>query len=200
MATKYIKAIFDGGLKQYVPAPNQGYMCGDVTLQWGVDKFQDAVVPASTEVAYGEIVKITAYNEYGATIEPIVNADTAPKFAVVVNTQNGAKTFPAPYGGAVPSIPLSNVPLSIWVVGLGATPEKDQNGEIVVAYSGDDVVGTDLTGTALYTPKIASDTDGVNGTATKTSTNNLALGLVAVGKVFGTATGKMIRVRVGGKI
>ena len=79
--------------------------------------------------------------------------------------------------------------------------KKDQNGEIVVAYTGSSAVGVDLTGTALYTPKLLTDTNGVNGTATETSASNLALGCVAVGKVFGTATHKKIRMRIsGGKL
>lgn len=199
MANEYIKAIFDGGFPQYVPAPNKGFLPGDRTLLWGVDLIHDAMHEATDEIVYGQIVKITGYDASGAyKIAPIVNADSTPKFAVVLRTQNGAVGFPA-VGGSVPYKALPHIPLSVWVIGLGATPEKDQNGEVVLAYSGSEAVGTDLTGTALYTPKLSVDTTGVNGTATSTSASNLALGLVAMGEVFTLGTNKMIRARVGGK-
>jgi len=194
MAYQTIKAGFDAGLPRQLPLPNKGFSYGDRTMLWGVDKLHDATVVPNTIVAYGEIVKITGFNDRTALVAPIVNADTAPKFAVVVRTQDGARSME---DGRVWRAGDGKA-FTVWVVGLGATPEKDQNGEIVVAYSGASAIGVDLTGTALYTPKLASDTNFVNGTATETSTNNLALGLVAVGEVFGTATHKKIRVRIGG--
>ena len=197
MAYQTIKAGFEAGLSRQLPLPNEGYSYGDRTLLWGVDKLHDATVAPTDIVAYGEIVKITGFNDRNAIVAPIVNADTTPKFAVVVRTQDGARSME---DGRVWRAGNGKA-MTIWPIGLGATPEKDQNGEIVVAYTGASAVGVDLTGTALYTPKLASDTNGVNGTATETSTNNLALGCVAVGKVFGTATHKKIRMRIsGGKL
>lgn len=194
MAYQTIKAGFDAGVGQTLPLPNAGFSCGDRTLLWGVDKLQDATTVPTNILAYGEIVKITGFNDRTAIVEPIVNADTAPKFAIVVRTQDGTRSMDDPQ---VWRAGLGK-PFTIFPVGLGATPQLDQNGEIVVAYSGSSAIGTDLNGTALYTPKLASDTSFVNGTATETSTNNLALGLIAVGKVFGNTACKLIRVRISG--
>jgi len=202
MAVNYIKSIFDSPSKQYVPAPNTAFLPGERTLMWGVDKYHDAVTPEGVEVAYGEIVKITAFNDTGATVSGIVNADTAPNFAVVIKTENGAIGFPV-VAGAKPYTNLPHLPHTIWTLGTLSNPATDQNDEVVVAYSGSSAVGTDLTGQAVYTPKLASDTNGVNGTATETSTDNLKTPLVFVGKVFAPTsdeTKKCIRVRVGGKL
>lgn len=199
-ASRIFNAGYTAGLKQTLKAPNQNFLPGDVTKMWGVDKFISALPKIGSTVEYGEIVKITKSGDWGVTIDGLVSTDEAPQFAVVVKTYDALKNRDDEFAIR----PLKNVPLTVWPIGLGATPEKDQNGEIVVVYSGADAVGTDLTGTVLYTPILASDTTGVNGTATKTATNNLALGLEAVGKVFAptrSTSAKCIRVRVsGGKL
>lgn len=199
MASRIFTAGYASGLKQVVTSPNSLFLPGMVAKGWGVDKFITAVTPANKTVEYGEIVKITASGDYGVTVEGIVNADTTPQFAIVVRTQDGI----VERDGGIPYAPLKSVPLTVWPIGLGSAPEKDQNAELVVVYTGSDAVGTDLTGTALYTTKLADDSTNTNGTATKTSASNLALGLEAVGKVFAptnNATAKCVRVRIiGGK-
>lgn len=202
MANLYIKKIYEAPLVQYDKAPGTAYYPGENTLAWGIDKYHDALVAGDNEIVFGEIVKITGANEVGATIEPIVNADTAPNFAIVVKTQAGGIKFPAGKGQKIYT-QLKTLPFRIWPLGTAAAPTTDQNDWITVAYSGDKEVGEAITG-AVYTPKLASDTNGVNGTATDATAGNLRVSnLEFFGKVFSPVNNpalKCAKVRAGGKL
>lgn len=194
MASKIFASGYASGLKRRLAVPNESFLPGTFTGVWGVDKWISAKGDGTNE--YGELVKITDSDESGLTIASLETTDdNSVKYGIVVRTQDGVPSR----DDEIPYKPMAHIPLTVYPVGTYSTPAGDQNGSIVVVYTGSQDIGYDLDGVALYSNKAGSKL----GTVTDTSTSNIQTPLVGAGKVFAPTndpTAKCIKVRVvGGK-